>query len=118
MAKSGGQVGDTGEIVGPGLRFEVTDTQKEGGFMLHVGHLRQASLKQGTTVTARVDADRRQGIRRAHSATHILHYALQKHLGKHAQQQGSKVDDDWLRFDFANPSAVDRRDSWRRSKPK
>ena len=51
---------------------------------------------------------RAAGIRRAHSATHILHYALQKHLGKHAQQQGSKVDDDWLRFDFANPSAVDR----------
>ena len=60
---------------------------------------------------------RRQGIRRAHSATHILHYALQKHLGKHAQQQGSKVDNDWLRFDFANP--VGRRaKSWRRSKTK
>ena len=46
------------------------------------------------------------GIRRAHSATHILHYALQKHLGKHAQQMGSKVEDDWLRFDFANPSRL------------
>jgi alanyl-tRNA synthetase len=60
------------------------------------------------TVTARVDAERRQGIRRAHSATHILHFALQKHLGKHAQQQGSKVDRDWLRFDFANPHSVSR----------
>src|SRR5690606_27681557 len=57
-------------------------------------------------VTARVDARRRQGIRRAHSATHVLHHALQKHLGKHAQQQGSKVDDDWLRFDFTNLEAV------------
>jgi alanyl-tRNA synthetase len=104
--ESGGQVGDTGEIVGPGFRFEVTDTQKEGGFILHVGHVRQGRIEQGMAVTARVDAARRQGIRRAHSATHILHYALQRHLGKHAQQQGSKVDRDWLRFDFSNPAAV------------
>ena len=104
--ESGGQVGDTGELVGPGVRFEVIDTQKEDGFILHVGHLRRGHLQLGATVTARVDAARRTGIRRAHSATHILHYALQKHLGGHAQQQGSKVDDDWLRFDFANPSSV------------
>ena len=58
---------------------------------------------------ASVDATRRAGIRRAHSATHILHYALQKNLGTHAQQQGSKVDDDWLRFDFTNLSPVDAR---------
>ena len=60
-------------------------------------------------MTAVVDAARRAGIRRAHSATHILHYALQKNLGSHAQQQGSKVDDDWLRFDFTNLSPVTRR---------
>ncbi len=106
--ESGGQVGDTGELAAPGLRFEVIDTQKEKGFILHRGHLRQGALKLGLSVTAKVDAQRRNGIRRAHSATHVLHYALQKFLGKHAQQQGSKVDDDWLRFDFANPSAVDR----------
>ncbi len=106
--ESGGQVGDTGEITADGLRFEVIDTQREKGFMLHRGHLKQGMLKLGMTVTARVNDQRRAGIRRAHSATHVLHYALQKLLGKHAQQQGSKVDDDWLRFDFANPSAVDR----------
>ncbi len=106
--ESGGQVGDAGELVGPGCRFEVIQTQKEDGFTLHGGHLRQGGLAIGDKVTARVDTARRQGIRRAHSATHILHYALQKHLGKHAQQQGSKVDRDWLRFDFANPSALDR----------
>ncbi|HZZ29185.1 MAG TPA: alanine--tRNA ligase [Pirellulales bacterium] len=106
--ESGGQVGDTGEITGPGLRFEVIDTQKEKGFVLHRGHLRQGVLKLGQTVTAKVNDERRDGIRRAHSATHVLHYALQKYLGKHAQQQGSKVDADWLRFDFANPAAVEK----------
>ena len=102
----GGQVGDTGELEGPGFRFEVIDTQVDGAFTLHRGHLREGRLELGATTTARVSAERRGGIRRAHSATHLLHYALQKHLGKHALQQGSKVDDDWLRFDFANPAAV------------
>ena len=85
------------------------DTQVDGGFTLHRGHLREGRIELGATVTARVDAERRQGIRRAHSATHLLHYALQKHLGKHALQQGSKVDDDLLRFDFANPVGRQRR---------
>jgi alanyl-tRNA synthetase len=106
--EAGGQVGDTGEISTDGTLFEVTDTQREKGFILHRGHLRRGVLKLGMKVTARVNSQRRAGIRRAHSATHVLHYALQQFLGKHAQQQGSKVDDDWLRFDFANPSAVDR----------
>ncbi len=106
--ESGGQVGDVGELIGDGFRFDVTETLKDGGFTLHVGHLRSGAIVQGGTVTARVDPLRRQGLRRAHSATHILHYALQKHLGKHAQQKGSKVDRDWLRFDFTNPSAVTR----------
>ena len=88
------------------VHFEVIDAMIDGGFTLHRGHLREGRIELGATVTARVDPERRQGIRRAHSATHLLHYALQKHLGKHALQQGSKVDDDWLRFDFANPSAV------------
>ncbi len=104
--ESGGQVGDTGEIVGPGFRFDVTDTQRDRGLILHIGHLREGKIKQGAHADARVDAERRQGIRRAHSATHILHFALQKYLGKHAQQQGSKVDDDWLRFDFTNLEPV------------
>lgn len=105
--ESGGQVGDSGEIVGDGFRFQVIDTQKNGHLILHIGHLVEGQLKTGETVTARVDTDRRNGIRRAHSATHILHHALQSHLGKHAQQQGSKVDRDWLRFDFTNMSPVE-----------
>ncbi len=104
--ESGGQVGDTGEIVGQGFQFRVSDTQKDGDLVLHVGHLMSGEMRAGATVTARVDAAHRAAIRRAHSATHILHYALQKNLGRHAQQQGSKVDRDWLRFDFTNLSAV------------
>jgi alanyl-tRNA synthetase len=102
----GGQVGDTGELVGQGFRFEVIDTQVDGALVLHRGHLREGRMELGEAVTARVNARRRQGIRRAHSATHLLHYALRKVLGDHALQQGSKVDEDWFRFDFANPSAV------------
>lgn len=106
--ESGGQVGDTGQLVGEGLQFDVTNTQREAGFVIHQGHLRQGQLKLNAAVTARVDTARRQGIRRAHSATHLLHFALQKHLGQHAQQQGSKVDLDWLRFDFTHPGSVTR----------
>jgi len=105
--ESGGQVGDAGTLAWPGGDFEVADTQREGGFMLHVGHLRQGSLHLGATVTATVDADRRGAVRRAHSATHLLHAALQHHLGSHAVQQGSKVDADLLRFDFSHTSSID-----------
>jgi alanyl-tRNA synthetase len=105
-AESGGQVGDTGEILGDGFQFKVTDTHKDGDLIVHYGHLLNGTMKAGAKVTARVDKNRREGIRRAHSATHILHYALQKTLGKDAHQMGSKVEDDWLRFDFGNPSPV------------
>ena len=104
--ESGGQVGDSGDLIGDGFRFRVTDTQKDSDLFLHLGHLVSGTLHAGAKVTARVDAERRQGIRRAHSATHILHHALQKNLGGHAQQQGSKVDEDWLRFDFTNLAPV------------
>ena len=102
----GGQVGDVGELSGDGFRFQVTDTQVDGPLTLHHGHLREGQLTLGGLLCARVDVRRRQAIRRAHSATHLLHYALREHLGEHAQQQGSKVDDDLLRFDFTNPSGL------------
>jgi len=102
----GGQVGDVGELVGEGFRFEVTNARVDGAFTVHRGHLREGEISLGDSVSARVDARRRQAICRAHSATHVLHYALRKTLGQHAEQQGSKVDDDVLRFDFTNPSAV------------
>ena len=104
----GGQVGDAGEIVGRGFRFDVIDAQVDGAFTVHVGHLREGEMVLGQKVTATVDAARRQAIGRAHSATHILHHALHSILGQHAEQQGSKVDEDLLRFDFTNPRAVGR----------
>ena len=105
--ESGGQVGDAGELAWPGGRFEVVDTQREGGFMLHVGHLQKGRIDLDHTVTARVNRARRSAVRRAHSATHLLHAALQHFLGSHAVQQGSKVDADLLRFDFSHPSSID-----------
>jgi alanyl-tRNA synthetase len=105
--EAGGQVGDTGQIVGDGFVFDVTDTQRDGDLIIHFGHLASGTMKAGAKVTARVNQRRRQGIRRAHSATHILQYALQKNLGKETHQMGSKVEDDWLRFDFGAPGAID-----------
>ncbi|MFZ5833707.1 MAG: alanine--tRNA ligase [Planctomycetota bacterium] len=102
----GGQVGDVGQITGANMRFEVTDTHVDGSLVLHRGHLREGELRLSESVRAEVAGERRQAIRRAHSATHLLHFALRKVLGEHALQQGSKVDADWLRFDFSNPAAV------------
>ncbi len=106
--ESGGQVGDSGVIRGEGFAFRVTDTRKENDFTLHLGRVTEGTASVNAPVHAKVDADRREAIRRAHSATHVLHHALQTHLGKHAQQAGSKVEPDRLRFDFSNPEAVGR----------
>jgi alanyl-tRNA synthetase len=104
--ESGGQVGDKGLLRGKGFEFEVTDTQRAGDLVVHYGRLNSGKMKSGEPVEAIVDVSNRDAIRRAHSATHILHHALQKTLGSHAQQQGSKVDSDWLRFDFSNQESL------------
>jgi alanyl-tRNA synthetase len=104
--ESGGQVGDTGSILADRTEFKVLDTQKHGGLIVHRGHLVSGSLSVGQRVTAEVASDRRAGIRRAHSATHLLHHALHTVLGKHAVQRGSKVEDDLLRFDFSHGAGV------------
>ncbi len=106
--ESGGQVGDTGTIVGEGFTFDVTDTKRDGGFTVHVGRVTSGIASVGDHAQALVNVERREAIRRAHSATHVLHHALHIHLGKHAQQAGSKVEPDRLRFDFSNPEAVGR----------
>jgi alanyl-tRNA synthetase len=104
--ESGGQVGDAGRIENEQGLFIVEDTQKDAALLLHYGYLESGCLTAGDKVTMVFDGEQRQAIRRAHSATHILHHALQTNLGTHAQQQGSKVEMDWLRFDFTNMEAV------------
>ena len=106
--ESGGQVGDIGTITGAGFRFEVLDTKKDHDFTLHLGRVVEGRVALNAEARAEVDEPRRRAIGRAHSATHVLHHALHVHLGKHAQQAGSKVEPDRLRFDFANPEAVGR----------
>ncbi|TWU50514.1 Alanine--tRNA ligase [Rubripirellula tenax] len=104
--ESGGQVGDVGTIEGKDFTFEVTDTQKHAALIVHHGNLVRGSIHEGVECQAVVDTDRRTALARAHSATHILHHALHNHVGRHAEQQGSKVEADRLRFDFTNPKAI------------
>ena len=107
-AEKGGQVGDTGTISGAGFKFEVTQTQFDGEFQVHTGKLLEGTVKTGETVKAQVDPARRAAISRAHSATHLIHLALRKRLGSHAEQQGSKVRPDELHFDFTHHQGIDR----------
>ncbi len=106
-AESGGQVGDTGQLESGDGRFRVEDTQKLGGvFHGHVGTLEQGELRVGDNVTAAIDTARRRNVVLHHSATHLLHKALQDLLGDHVEQRGSLVAPDHLRFDFSHPRQV------------
>jgi alanyl-tRNA synthetase len=104
--EGGGEVGDTGVIAGDGFEFEVADTQKTDGYFQHVGVVKRGEVKVGLRATATVKSDRRAGIERAHSATHLMHAGLHKVLGPHATQKGSKVENDELRFDFSHAKPV------------
>ncbi|MEM6980249.1 MAG: alanine--tRNA ligase [Planctomycetota bacterium] len=105
--ESGGQVGDRGLIRNESFAMKVDDTQKHGDLIVHVGRLVSGTVSDGDSCQAIVDQDYRNALRRAHSATHVLHHALQSNLGAHAQQQGSKVEPDMLRFDFSNQESLD-----------
>jgi alanyl-tRNA synthetase len=105
-AESGGQVGDAGELAGPGLRFIVEDTQKRGAAHSHVGKLAEGKIKIGDTLAANVNGERRTATALNHTATHLLHAALRKVLGTHVQQKGSLVAPERLRFDFSHSQAV------------
>ncbi|KAB2938258.1 MAG: alanine--tRNA ligase [Hyphomicrobium sp.] len=106
--ESGGQVGDTGVIVGAkGALFRVTDTQKKaGGLYVHLGTVEKGSFKTGETVDLTVDHANRTAIRANHSATHLLHEALRQVLGPHVAQKGSLVAPGRLRFDFSHPKPM------------
>jgi len=101
-AESGGQVGDTGELVGEGLLFRVDDTQKQAGLHAHIGQLVSGELAVGASVGARIDEARRSDVIRNHSATHLLHAVLREVLGTHVTQKGSLVAPERLRFDFSH----------------
>lgn len=108
--EGGGQVGDTGRFVagegGVSALATVLDTQKQGGIFLHAVRVEQGRLHPGIRVRAEVDLERREAIRRAHTATHLLHAALRQVLGTHVVQRGSIVEPDRLRFDFAHGQSM------------
>jgi alanyl-tRNA synthetase len=105
-AESGGQTGDAGILVSSNARFVVTDTLKLGAAHAHIGQLESGELRLGDRLQARVDEKRRGAVVLNHSATHLLHAALRKVLGKHVQQKGSLVAPDRLRFDFSHAQAL------------
>ena len=105
-AESGGQVGDSGELVWSGGKMRVDDTQKEGAHFIHIGEIVEGALSVSQDVSAIVDARKRGATALNHSATHLLHAALRKVLGDHIVQKGSLVDSERLRFDFAHYEAI------------
>ena len=106
-AEMGGQVADQGVILVGNSRVQVTNVQKDkGGKYLHYGNMITGSIKVEDEVLASIDVNRRKAIMRAHSATHLLHKALQTVLGDHVHQAGSYVEPDHLRFDFTHYSAM------------
>ena len=106
-AEMGGQVGDTGKLTAPGLYVHVTDTKhRDGGLESHVGVVEEGTISVGDSVSAIIDAGRRELIRRNHTATHLLDAALKKVLGDHVNQAGSLVAPDRMRFDFTHFEAL------------
>ncbi len=106
-AEQGGQVGDTGVIGGDGTVFRVTGTRFAApGLVAHEGELEEGALSVGDRVHASIDRMRRERIRRNHTATHLLHWALRLVLGEHVKQSGSYVAPDRLRFDFTHFEAL------------
>ncbi len=108
-AESGGQVGDTGEILarqGKPAKLIVSDTQKIDDVFLHTCTVEEGRIHVEDSIEALVDVERRLSIMRNHTSTHLLQAALRKVLGEHVQQQGSVVDENRLRFDFTHPQGL------------
>jgi alanyl-tRNA synthetase len=104
---AGGQIGDQGLITTETGKIRVEDAQKPiTGLVVHVGRVIEGSVERGQLAKLEVDVERRERTRRNHSATHLLHWALRQVLGQHAQQKGSLVGPDRLRFDFAHTKSL------------
>ena len=108
-AESGGQVGDTGYLkIGAEASFRVKDVQKRvGDLFTHIGVIETGSFSLGDAVEMKVDAEYRSCLRANHSATHLLHESLRRHLGDHVTQKGSLVDTQKLRFDFSHSRPIE-----------
>jgi|TARA_B100000959_G_scaffold274635_1_gene326845 alanyl-tRNA synthetase len=105
--ESGGQVGDSGEIVSNNFKFKVSDVQKKlGDLIVHYGKIISGEIKISESVELKIDVERRENIRAYHSATHLLHESLRRVLGTHVTQKGSLVECDRLRFDFSHMKPI------------
>ncbi len=104
--EGGGQVGDTGYVIGKGLEIIVTNTLKTDDVYLHICTVNAGTVSVGQHVTMKIEAERRASIRRNHTACHMLQAALREVLGDHVEQAGSYVDDSRLRFDFSHYAAL------------
>lgn len=107
-AESGGQIGDSGQLIKGKNIFQVSDTRKIGKVIAHIGKIKLGAFKAGDLLQAKVDLDRRMAIARNHTATHLLQAALREVLGVHVQQQGSLVEAESLRFDFTHFKGLDQ----------
>ena len=106
-AESGGQIGDSGKIVGSSGSVLISDTNAvPSGQYMHLVESMQGELVIGETVRASIDIEKRLAIQRHHTATHLLHWALREVLGDHVKQQGSWVGSERLRFDFSHFEAL------------
>lgn len=104
--ESGGQIGDHGQIRFADGHAQIVDTKKNGNAVLHQAHMEQGLLSVGDQVQMIVEGDRRRSTARNHTATHLLHKALQEVLGDHVRQSGSFVTPERLRFDFTHIEAI------------
>ena len=107
-AQSGGQVGDKGRIVGEDFVFSVTDTQKVGDHVGHIGIVERGKVEKDKKVKAEINLDLRNKIVLNHSATHLLQAALRSILGEHIEQKGSLVNSKKLRFDFTHSKSISK----------
>jgi len=110
-AESGGQVGDQGVIYSNDCKVVIKDTQKKlDDLYVHYGKVEKGSLKINQSVNLEIDVNRRNNARAYHSATHLLHEALRRTLGKHVTQKGSLVSPEKLRFDFSHNKPIEKKE--------